>query len=395
MALSAGAEVDLWFFMLLSAWSWLLYLRKKTIGYAWLNAACFFLVSMTRYEAWLFILAFLPIQIWSINKKEGLSWKVLALPLLAVAYVIFFICYQEISLSSSKGILPLSWRGMRLYFRGEYPGAIRSFLEPLSLWFNFSPALTVLEISGAVYALVKRPELRGYILWISLSGLFLCLEAGIVGISAAVPGRLVVIFHLLQIPLICSLLEPLVPQKVPVWAGLIAPVAGMFFLQASMPRLTESDLLNHTRDGFIIAKAVHEVELAEYIRPHMLVERQLGPGPEVFDYTPMFFATFERFIGDRKENYNPAQLSLITENNPSVFSLKKGELERYLRQHHIGWIVTCSQGSLDALKGLSSPVATSGGRTLSAYQLPEYIVERARNVIKDVERSVNHDKNGF
>ena len=370
LGLSAGAEIDLWFFSLLSLWFWLLYLRTNKTAYCLLNAACLFLASMTRYEAWLYILAFLPIAGLSFKLKKRPVRLALGYFLICVSYIVFFVCYQELHRSPSpqefQG-LPLSYRGIRDYFHGPDGGMGRSFLVPLRGWFSRAPVLASMEVIGICHVFRKLPALRWYGVWAAVSLGALCLEAGIFGIPME-SKRLVVFFHLLLLPLAGGFLWEAMRLKTPSWCLLAAPTAAFLFLSGVLPRPEDSTCawMPGCRDSSILAKTVHDEESQTRLFSNVLVELRPGPGPIVWDFTPFEFAAFDRFRADRLMKFRPGRSGsfLDTRDNPSIFSLPRPQLERYLSENRIGWIAVSSLEARAAVRGLAREVATVGSRTL-------------------------------
>ena len=387
LGLSAGAEVSMWFLLLLSAWLWLLYLDTRKSAYCLLSAACLFLASITRYEAWLYIAAFFPIAGLTFYRRRS-PRLALAYLLLSVAFIAFFIYYQELHMVQVSGEqfsgLPLSYRGIRLYFNQPNPGVMRSFLAPIREWVWLAPWLAAIEVVVTVYVFAKMSNMRWYCAWWLLSFSLLCLEAGIFGISTNA-GRLVVFFHLLLAPIICCLCLRLL--KAP-WSlfWLLAPIAALALLPTILPRLSDSELWRGPgcRDTYIIAKAVHDEERDTHLPAMMLVELRRGPGSIIWDTTPLRFAVFDRLRQDRQWKYDIKDESLITQDNPSVFSLPRRALERYLKENGIGWIVVWSPSAAASLAGLTQPVATVGSRTLLTYEIPPDRVARCRQRIQRI-----------
>src|SRR5262249_6420104 len=145
LALSVGAEVELWLFVMLAAWFWMLYLRTNRIAFAALNAGSLFLASACRYEAWLFILAFLPLQLVTFSARITGAWAPLS-TLVSVSSVFFFPLYQKFPPHQPPTILPLSYRGLRQRWRGKSIGATRSFRRPLESCLSRSRPLACLEL---------------------------------------------------------------------------------------------------------------------------------------------------------------------------------------------------------------------------------------------------------
>jgi hypothetical protein len=155
-----------------------------------------------------------------------------------------------------------------------------------------------------------------------------------------------------------------------------------------MPRLTDSEFWKMgSRDTYIIARAVHDEEIRSGIRPAMLVELRLGP-ENIWDFSPLKLAMLDRFLEDRQEAYALNTQTLITNDNPSVLSSSPEEIERFLKQRNIGWIVIWSLDGAKALTGLAEPVGSVGSRTLLSFGLESNSVLHCRIRLQELAESL-------
>ncbi len=375
ISFSAGAEVELWFFLLAAAYAWILYRRRGAVRWAALSGAALFFASGIRYESWIFIGALLFIVSLEVGGQTNRKRLPAALLLLPLIYIAFFIYFQErdfhgITRESFNG-LPLSWRGIRLYFRGPSPGVRRSFLTPLTAWFMPNPLLSLLETGSVALLWFQRKTWRWYIAWLGLAFVGMTLVSEVFGTSDD-PGRLFVSFHLFLAPVTAGLLMMPLANIRPAWRlGLAAAAAVLLAAGASYPRIEDGIFWTtmEQREAYAAARSIHETEEATGLRPVLLVEAHVGQEGDLWFYIPLEFAAFERLAFDRRFEITPSGL-LLGRANPSLLDLPEARLAQSFKENGIGWIVARSPAAKAKLGKVAHWLGDAGSLSVFAFGLP-------------------------
>ena len=377
LCLSAGAEVEMWLFLLCGLLCWIRFVETRRSAYLAAHVVFLILLSMTRYEGWIFIAAFLALAAIEARKLRRPYSFLAAYAACVTCYILFFILFQELSVIPFKRAhgfsgLALSYSGIRLMFRVPNAYTILSFSEmPKSFLLSF-PVLAILGLSGLLFMKVDAPLRRTFFVLLGSSFVALSIVGGVFGTSPE-SRRLVVVFYLLLAPFFGGVLSwaarRLAYQGVALSALLI-----LIVLNGSSPPPGWSTTPQGGADPVhkqtaVIAKAILEREAESGGAPGVLFQLRGDLRGTSYDFLPLQYALLGSLVFDRKPIMYAAKDGDAAMAPSSLLDLSREELEASLKQRRIELIVTHRGLSAGALSDVARPIAKFKDVELFGYEL--------------------------